>query len=260
LGLPGAVMRAARGLAAGWRGLRFRLWTTRLRVSLLRHGGRLTVEAPWRVDFRGAPGLRLTSDEIGRGVFRLRVGRGTRIEPGVRLQVETGADNELDIGERVILQAGTRIWLTGGSIRIGRGTIIRDQTVLKSGGELVVGDYVRIGYSAVIHCHERVELADRSVLADLVVVVDSDHVHDGTEAWVMAQPVLAGPIRVGSNTLVGAQCVITRGAVIGSNAVVAAGAVVRMGDHPDGWLIGGIPARPLRPLDDEATVAAGAEP
>ena len=75
----------------------------------------------------------------------------------------------------------------------------------------------------------------------------------------MAQPVVAAPIRVGSNTLVGAHSVITRGAVIGSNAIVAAGAVVRMGDHPDGWLIGGIPARPLRELGEEDTATAAAE-
>ena len=30
--------------------------------------------------------------------------------------------------------------------------------------------------------------------------------------------------------------------------IVAAGAVVRAGEHPDGWLIGGIPAEPLREL------------
>jgi acetyltransferase-like isoleucine patch superfamily enzyme len=253
------MSRPARGLAAGWRGLRFRIWTTRLRILLLRHGRRLVVDAPWRVDFRGPPGVRLTSDKDGRGTLRLRVGREARIEPGVRLQVETGADNELELGERAILQAGVRIWLTGGRIRIGAGTIIRDESVLKSGGELVVGDHVRVGYSSVVHCHEHVELAGRSVLADLVVVVDSDHVHDGSETWVMAQPVVAAPIRVGSNTLVGSHSVITRGAVIGSNAIVAAGAVVRMGDHPDGWLIGGIPARPLRELGDEDTATAAAE-
>jgi acetyltransferase-like isoleucine patch superfamily enzyme len=220
----------------------------------------LIVDAPWRVDFRGAPALRVTNDKGGRGEFRLRVGRDARIEPGVGLQLETGAESELVLGERTVLQAGVRIWLTGGIIRVGAGTIVRDQSVLKSGGELAIGDHVRVGYGSVIHCHERVELASRSVLADLVVVVDSDHVHDGSETWVMAQPVVAAPIRVGSNTLVGAHSVITRGAMIGSNAIVAAGAVVRMGDHPDGWLIGGIPARSLRALGDEDAAPAADEP
>ena len=173
---------------------------------------------PWRVDFRGSPGLRLTTEEAGNGVLRLRVGREARLEPWVHLQVETGAENELDLGERAILQAGTRVWLTGGTVRIGRGTIVRDQTVLKSGRarrrETTSASVIR----RAIHCHERVELADRSVLADLVVVVDSDHVHDGSETWVMAQPVLAGPIRIGLEHAGRRAVRDHQGAAIGSNA------------------------------------------
>jgi acetyltransferase-like isoleucine patch superfamily enzyme len=110
----------------------------------------------------------------------------------------------------------------------------------------------------VIHCHERVELGSRAGLADLIVIVDSDHLHDGSSTWVMDQPVESAPIIVGANTLVGASVVLTRGAVIGPNSIVAAGAVVRAGEHPGGWVIGGVPARPLRELGDQDAVAAPA--
>jgi acetyltransferase-like isoleucine patch superfamily enzyme len=242
------VTGPVRAIALGWRGLRFRLWALRLRLGLLRHGVRLSVDAPWAVDFRGAPRLRITTDRKGRGELRLRLGRGARIEPGVHLQIETGAGNELELGERAEIRAGVRIWLTGGAIRLGTGVIIRDQALLKSGGEIVFGDYSRFGYSSIIHCHERVEIGSRVGLADLIFIIDSDHVHDGSDTWMMDQPVNPAPVAIGRNTLVGAHVVITRGAVIGANSVVAAGALVRRGEHPDGWLIGGRPAKPLRAL------------
>jgi carbonic anhydrase/acetyltransferase-like protein (isoleucine patch superfamily) len=48
---------------------------------------------------------------------------------------------------------------------------------------------------------------------------------------------------------------IMRGTHLGRNAVVGAGAVVPQGDYPAGWLMVGMPAKPLKPLP--ATVAAG---
>ena len=247
------------GVASAWRALRFRLWTVRLRLSLLRHGVRLRVDAPWRVGFRGSPRLRVLHGPAGRGAVTIRLGREVRIEPDLLLEVETGTESELDLGDRVELRTGVGIWLRGGSIRIGAASIIRERAVLKSSGDLVIGDHVRFGCGGVIHCHERVELGSRAGLADLIVIVDSDHVHDGTSTWVMDQPVVSAPISVGANTLVGTSVVLTRGAMIGPNSIVAAGAVVRAGEHPAGWVIAGVPARSIRALgegDRSAAVAA----
>ena len=241
---------AVRAVAVTWRAVRFRLWTIRLRLALLRHGVRLRVDAPWRVDFRGSPGLRVAHGPAGRGALAIRLGRDVRIERDVLLEVETGVASELDVAARAQLRTGVGIWLRGGTIRIGAASIIRERAILKSSGELVIGEYVRFGCGGLIHCHERVELGDRAGLADLIVIVDSDHLHDGSSTWVMDQPVVGGPISVGANTLVGASVVLTRGAVIGPNSIVAAGAVVRAGEHPGGWVIAGVPARPLRALGE----------
>jgi acetyltransferase-like isoleucine patch superfamily enzyme len=252
------MTKPIRGLGIAWRALRFRLWTIRLRLALLRRGVRLRVDAPWRVDFRGSPGLRVTTGDAGPGALAIRLGRDVRVERDVLLEIVTGTAGELDLADRAELRAGVGVWLMGGSIRIGTGTIIRERAILKSGGELVIGDYVRFGCGGVIHCHERVELGSRAGLADLIVIVDSDHLHDGSSTWVMDQPVESAPIVVGANTLVGASVVLTRGAVIGPNSIVAAGAVVRAGEHPGGWVLGGVPARPLRELGDQDAVAAPA--
>jgi acetyltransferase-like isoleucine patch superfamily enzyme len=230
--------------------LRFRLWSIRLRLAVRRKGGRLELDAPWGAHVKRAPRLEITRAAGEAGTFRFEIGRGVAIGSGVSIRLDAGAANALSLGDGTVLQDGVRLWLFSGRIVIGKNTILRDQVVLKTSGELTLGELVRIGYSTVVHCHERVELAERVVLADQITVVDSDHVHDGTDTWFMKQPVRAAPIRIARNTLVGANSVITRGARLGKNAVVAAGAVVREGDYPDGWLVGGVPAKPIRELEE----------
>lgn len=178
----------------------------------------------------------------------MKIGRDARIEGGVRMQVQTGGTNELELGDRVVLQDGSRLWLAGGSIKLGKGTILRDECVLKSRGKLIIGEFVRIGSGSVVHCHERIHLDDRSGFADCVVIVDSDHVHDGSDTWFLDQPVVSTPIEIGPNTLGGALTLITRGVVVGPNSVIAGASLVRKGEYPGGWLIAGNPARPLRAL------------
>jgi maltose O-acetyltransferase len=234
-----------------WLRLRFAAWALALRGAIRRRGGRIVIDAPWGADLRAFPALDVAR-EGGGGSLHLRIGRDVTIGRGVRLRLDASGESVLALGDRAALQDGVRVWLLSGAVRVGAGAIVRDQAVLKSGGELVIGEDVRVGYATVIHCHERVELEDQAIVADLVVVVDSDHVHDGSETWVMRQPVRSTPILIRRNSLVGASSVIARGATVGANSVVAAGAVVRAGEHPAGWLIGGVPARPLHPLDEES--------
>jgi acetyltransferase-like isoleucine patch superfamily enzyme len=235
--------------------VRFALWSVRLRVAVRRKGGRLALDAPRGARLRRAPRIEIfgRADGDAPTTFHLRIGRGVTIGSGVSIRLDAGGTNTLELGEGTVVQDGVRLWLFAGRITIGKNTILRDQAVLKTSGELSLGELVRIGYSTVLHCHERVELAERVVLADQITLVDSDHVHDGTDTWFMKQPVRAAPIHIARNTLVGANSVITRGARVGKNAVVAAGAVVREGDYPDGWLMGGVPAKPIRELQERDT-------
>jgi acetyltransferase-like isoleucine patch superfamily enzyme len=234
------------------RRLRFVLWTTRLRLLIRRRGGKLVLDAPWGARLKGAPRLAVAARGEGDAIFHLRIGRNVAIGRDMSLRVDARGSNRLDLGDGVVLQDGVRIWLFSGRLTIGKNTILRDQVALKTGGELTIGEVVRIGYSTIVHCHERVDLAERVVLADQITLVDSDHVHDGSDTWFMKQPVRATPIRIDRNTLVGANSVITRGARLGRNAVVAAGAVVRAGEYPDAWLVGGVPAQPIRALSDDS--------
>jgi acetyltransferase-like isoleucine patch superfamily enzyme len=166
------------------------------------------------------------------------------------LRIDARGTNVLEIEDNTLIQSGARLWLFSGRLRLGRNTILRDGVTLKTSGDLNIGEYVRINSHTVIHCHKLIEVADRVGIADHGLLVDSDHPHDGTDTWFMSKTAIPAPIHVGRNTMIAAGCVITRGVHLAPNSLVAAGAVVRAGEYPAGWIIGGVPAKPLRALGE----------
>jgi acetyltransferase-like isoleucine patch superfamily enzyme len=224
--------------------MRFLAWTARLRMQLRRRGAGLTVVAPHGARLDSLPHIDVSD---GVGDFTLRIGRGVKLGRATHLDLQPGA-SVLEIGDGAYLMHGVRLQLRGGTIRLGPHVNLRDGVVLKSEGELDIGYQVPVSYGGAIHCVERITIADNAGLAERVTVVDSDHAHDGTDAYFLAQPLKVAPVRIGSNVFVCANAVVTRGAVIGDNAVVAANAVVGEGEHPGGQLYAGAPARPIRAL------------
>ena len=98
-------------------------------------------------------------------------------------------------------------------ITVGEGTSIQDNAVLHTepGHPLTVGNNVTVGHGAIVHCSA-----------------------------------------VGDNTLVGMGAILLDGAVIGKNCIIGAGAVVK--EHavvPDGTMMVGVPAKPVRELAPE---------
>ncbi len=98
-------------------------------------------------------------------------------------------------------------------ITVVEGTSIQDNCVLhtEKGHPLTIGSNVTVGHGAIVHCSA-----------------------------------------VGDNTMVGMGAVLLDGAVIGRNCIIGAGAVVK--EHavvPDGTMMVGVPAKPVRELAPE---------
>lgn len=237
-------------IAGVQRRLRLRAWAARLRWRLRRGGCALALDLSPGATVRGP--LRVVVRDFGAaGGARVRI----RIEEGVvlgaiTLEVWGGGENTLEIGRGSEIGDGAVIQLQSGSIRLADHVQVRSWTVLKSAGELSLGPGAIAGHGCMLHCAQRIELGELVGLAERVTVIDSDHQVDGSDEYFMDRPVLRSPVRLGRNTFVATGAVVGRGATIGRNSVVAAGAAVRAGEYPDGWLIGGLPAKPIKPLGE----------
>ena len=61
---------------------------------------------------------------------------------------------------------------------------------------------------------------------------------------------IARPVKIGNDVWIGANVTILPGVTIGNNVVVAAGAVVSK-DVPDNCIVGGVPARVIREIEND---------
>ena len=60
------------------------------------------------------------------------------------------------------------------------------------------------------------------------------------------------PVTIGNDVWIGGDVTILPGVTIGNNVVVAAGAVVTK-DVPDNCVVGGVPAKIIKKIDDDPT-------
>jgi acetyltransferase-like isoleucine patch superfamily enzyme len=243
-------MRAlARTVRDAWLRFRFRRWTLRLGVELRRNGGRLRVEAPHGARLDGRPEIRALPTGEGSGITTLRIGRGVRIGRDVTLEIAARGENLLELGDGVDLVKNVRLEMRSGSIRLGPETRVRDHAIVKSDGDLRIGRGVTVSYGCNIHCHEKIEIGDHVGLADLSAVLDSDHDLEGATdtAW-HSTPIRVAPTFLGDYVVLYRGAVVLRGTRIGANSVVAANAIVSGGEFPEGWLIAGNPAEPVKEL------------
>jgi acetyltransferase-like isoleucine patch superfamily enzyme len=227
---------------------RFEVWARRLDLRLRRAGGRLVLDAPHGAHFYELPRVEVLPYGDGGGSLTLRIGRDAHLGRGLILEIWAAAPTVIELGDEVTFQAGTRLRVRGGAVRIGARTRIRDYCFLDATGELVLGEAVHLGAQVALHAAERVEIGDDVTVGERTSFFDSDHQHDGGDAPVMDQPRAIGPISVGANTLIGANSLVLRDVHVGPRTIVAGGSVVRAGEYEGGHLYAGSPPRAVRPL------------
>lgn len=136
-----------------------------------------------------------------------------------------------------------RPWLgrCGRNLQIGR-----DVTLLAM-DRLTIGDDVYLAKGAWINAIGGVTIEDQVITGPYVVIASSTHgFRDGSARFGGAHP---APVRIGRGTWLAAHVVVAAGTSIGSGNLVGANAVVTR-NTPDHVVVGGVPARVLRPRDD----------
>jgi acetyltransferase-like isoleucine patch superfamily enzyme len=243
-----AARRALRGLRIAAERARFRAWTLHLDIALRRRGGRLILDAPHGIELEGSPSVRAVARGVGAGTFTLRAGRDVRIGRGVRLEVWAAGTNRLELGDDAYVLDGAVLSLRSGAITLGPKANVREYAMLKSSGLLELGEHVAVSNFSVLHCTRSIELRAFASTAERVTIIDSEKSHDGSDTFVLNQPLKVDPVVVEENVFIAANVVITMGTRVRKNSVVGAGSVLTGGEYPAGQLIAGVPARPIRPL------------
>jgi acetyltransferase-like isoleucine patch superfamily enzyme len=246
------LLRAAR---RSWQSLRFRLWARRLDFRLRRNGSRLHLDAPHGAQFYALPHVEiyLLGGDGGAGSVTLRIGRDVKLGRGLTLDIWAGGTNVLELGDRATFQSWCRVQMHDGRIAIDSDVHVRDYVLIKSKGELSVGEWSILSRDVIVHATERISIADRVGIAERSTIIDSEHVHDGSSDFFLDNPVRTEPIVIESNVLLHANAMVLGGATIRRNVVVGAGALMTPGEYPSGWLYLGVPAKPFRELSAPPT-------
>lgn len=198
-------------LLASWRGrLRYEL-RYRIPVSV---GSPTVIDHPSRLEFRNDGHLR-----IGIGSFGLTTSKDVtviRIRPGARFVVNG----------QVNLHRGSRIVVDAGQLEVGHQTMINGLT------KVLVNSGVRIGSGCNISWN--------------VQILDTDFHSVYVDGKALPR---TAPIDIGDRVWIGTNALVLKGVTIGDGAVVAAGSVVTR-DVPPKTLVAGVPAKPVRQIED----------
>ncbi|NJO82709.1 MAG: acyltransferase [Blastochloris sp.] len=116
-------------------------------------------------------------------------------------------------------------------LRIGHQCVFNDGCVFDLQAPITIGNHVALGHQVMLlTCSHVIGPAQRR--ADYRLFQAPIYIDDG--AWL------------------GARCTVLPGVHIGAGAIIAAGALVQRDVAPN-TMVGGIPARPIRSLDDEGS-------
>jgi acetyltransferase-like isoleucine patch superfamily enzyme len=158
-------------------------------------------------------------------------------------------DGPLFLGKRLEIQIGKR-----GRIDLGRFVWIGDGTKIRCHeGIVAIGPKTVLGQECTISAYQRVRIGEQCVIADRAMFIDFDHGVVEIERPIRQQGIYKRDVEVGSNCWIGYGACILRGVRVGDNSVVGANAVVTR-DVPANSVVGGVPARVIRKRDAPATL------
>jgi acetyltransferase-like isoleucine patch superfamily enzyme len=147
-----------------------------------------------------------------------------------------GSGLELQIGRRGRIEFGRFVWL-------GHGTKVRCHE-----GVVEIGAKTVLGQECTISAYERVRIGEQCVIADRAMFIDFDHGVVEVDRPIRKQGIYTRAVEVGSNVWVGYGACILRGVRVGDNSIIGTNSVVTK-DVPANAVVAGVPARIVRMRD-----------
>jgi acetyltransferase-like isoleucine patch superfamily enzyme len=151
------------------------------------------------------------------------------------------SDGLLFLGRRLELQIARR-----GRVEFGRFVWIGDRTKIRCHeGVVEIGAKTVIGQECTISAYQRVRIGEQCVIADRAMFIDFDHGVVEVDRPIRVQGIYKRDVEVGSNVWIGYGACILRGVRVGDNSIVGTNSVVTK-DVPANAVVAGIPARVIR--------------
>ena len=146
-----------------------------------------------------------------------------------------------------------------GKVRFGRFVWVGDGTKIRCHeGEVEIGAKTVMGQECTISAYRRVRIGEQCVIADRAMFIDFDHGVVEVERPIRKQGIYMRDVVVGSNVWIGYGACILRGVRVGDNSIVGTNSVVTK-DVAANSVVGGVPAKVMR-MRDAPTSCAGRTP
>src|SRR6476619_7028355 len=131
-------------------------------------------------------------------------------------------DGLLFLGRRLEIQIGKR-----GRVRFGRFVWIGDGTKIRCHeGEVIIGEKTVLRQECTISAYQHVRIGEQCVIADRAMFIDFDHGIVEVERPIRHQGIYTRGCVIGSNVWVGYGACFLRGVRVGDNSIVGTNSVV----------------------------------
>jgi len=141
--------------------------------------------------------------------------------------------------------------LDEGRLTIGEGTLLEPGCWLTLSPEarIEIGKGCFLNRNVMLAAIDRIEVGDHVMFANGCFVGDAAHRFDDPDTPITRQGFTSkGPVKIGSNSWFGANCVVTSGVTIGDRCVIGSNSVVTK-DLPDHVIAAGNPAKVLKEIE-----------
>lgn len=113
--------------------------------------------------------------------------------------------------------------------------------------KIIFGDNIETNNNLYVCASSLIKIGSRTLIGERVTIMDFDA--HGINPSKRKEVGVIGEVIIGENVWIGNNVTILKNSHIGDNTIIAAGAVVS-GNFPDNVIIGGIPARIIKKIEE----------